>query len=158
MASIPRVETELIPEPDLLFGYGGLNPNPKFGLAEYGPYDVTAHDGGVRELGVGLIGTGQTVEDCKAWLQRCEIAIESAEGKARQYPRFPGFSDKAPFHCRLKLQTNPEQQLTMHEVSQITSERNEEIRFEKALDLIDGKISLLLEVANPQVIVCATSR
>ena len=94
---IPQVETQLLPEPDLLFGYGGLNPNPKFGLAEYGPYDVTAHDGGVRELRVGLIGTGQTVEDCKAWLQRCEIAIESAEGKARQYPRFPGFSDKAPF-------------------------------------------------------------
>lgn len=154
-ASAPHVETQLIPEPDLLFGYGGLNPNPKFGLAEYGPYDLTAHDGGARELGVGLIGTGQTVEDCKAWLQRCEFAIESAEGKARQYPRFPGFSEKSPFHCRLKLHTNPEQQLTMHEVGQITSERDDEIRFEKALELIDRKISLLLEVANPQVIVCA---
>jgi hypothetical protein len=93
-----------------------------------------------------LIGTGQTTEDCKAWLQRCELAIESAEGKARQYPRFPGFSDKSPFHCRLNLHTNPEQQLTAHEVSQITNEQNDEARFEKALELIDGKIALLLEV------------
>jgi hypothetical protein len=38
----PHVESQLLPEPDLLFGYGGLNPNPKFGLAEYGPYDLPA--------------------------------------------------------------------------------------------------------------------
>ena len=62
----PHVESQLLPEPDLLFGYGGLNPNPKFGLTEYGLYDLSSHDGGVRELRVGLIGTGQTTEDRKA--------------------------------------------------------------------------------------------
>jgi len=150
-----RIQAQLLEEPDLLFGRMGRNPNPKFGLTEYGPFDVSEQNGGVREIQVGVIGTGQTIEDCKTWLRFCEGEIEAVEGKARQYPRFPGFNEAPPFHCRLKLHQNSEQRLTASEVDSITGVQDDESRFEKALDLLEKKISLLLEFSNPDVIVFA---
>ena len=150
-----RLESQLLDEPELLFGSGGTNPNPKFGLTEYGPYDGSRSDDRMEEITVGVVGTGQTVEDCRSWLKRCETAIECSDGKARQYPRFPGFSDASAFKCRIKTQTVPELVLSSHEVSEITGEGDDEKRFDRAVQLIDSKISLFLEVYNPKVLVCA---
>ncbi len=151
----PKMETELLPEPDLVFGSRALNSNPKFGITEHGPYSVDDPEYALPEINVGLIGTGQTLQDCSGWFRRCESEIASTEGKSRQYPRFPGFSSVSPFKCRVRTQTSPELMLTSHEVSEITRENDDETRFEKALNLVDKKISLLLEVFNPKVIVCA---
>ncbi len=150
-----RIESQLLDEPDLLFGGNGRNPNPKFGLSEYGPYGGGNSEDRLEEITVGVIGTGQTVEDCQKWLKRCEAEIDCADGKARQYPRFPGFSEASAFRCRIKAQTVPELLLSSHEVSGITGEREDEKRFERAVQLIDNKISLFLEVYNPKVLVCA---
>jgi hypothetical protein len=150
-----RIQAQLLDEPDLLFGRMGRNPNPKFGLAEYGPFDVSEQSGGVREIQVGVIGTGQTIEDCKTWLRFCEREIEAVEGKARQYPRFPGFNEAPPFHCCLKLHQNLEQRLTTSEIDSITGVADDESRFDKALDLFEKKMSLMLEFSNPDVIVLA---
>jgi len=150
-----RLESQLLDEPELLFGSGGTNPNPKFGLTEYGPYDGSRADDRMEEITVGVVGTGQTVEDCRNWLKRCETAIDCSDGKARQYPRFPGFSDASAFKCRIKTQTVPELVLSSHEVSEITGEGDDEKRFDRAVQLIDSKISLFLEVYNPKVLVCA---
>jgi hypothetical protein len=149
------IQAQLLEEPDLLFGRMGRNPNPKFGLAEYGPFDVLEENSGLREIQVGIIGTGQTIEDCKAWLRRCEREIEAVDGKARQYPRFPGFNENAPFHCRLKLHQSSEQRLVASEVGSITDVQGDEDRFDKALDMLEKRISLMLEFSSPDVIVFA---
>jgi hypothetical protein len=151
----PRMETELLPEPDLVFGSHGVNPNPKFGISEHGPYGVDDPEYTLPEINVGLIGTGQTLQDCGAWFKRCGSEIASSEGKSRQYPRFPGFSADSPFKCRIRTQTSPELMLTSHDVAEIVLETDAEAQFEKALALMDKKISLLLELFNPKVIVCA---
>src|SRR5437763_17140483 len=56
-----RLESQLLDEPEFLFGSGGTNPNPKFGLTEYGPYDGSRADDRMEEITVGVVGTGQTV-------------------------------------------------------------------------------------------------
>ena len=155
MRTAPRMETELLPEPDLLFGSNGVNSNPKFGITEHGPFGVDDQDYALAEINVGLIGTGQTLQDCDAWLKRCESEIASTEGKSRQYPRFPGFSTISPFKCRVRTQTSPELMLTAHDLSEIVHATDPEVQFKKALTLIDKKISLLLELFNPKVIICA---
>lgn len=155
LRSAPRMETELLPEPELIFGSHGVSPNPKFGISEHGPYGVDHPEYTLPEINVGLIGTGQTLQDCGAWFSRCESEIASGEGKSRQYPGFPGFSGISPFKCRVRTQTSPELMITSHDVSDIVHERSPEAQFEKALALMDKKISLLLELFNPKVIVCA---
>jgi hypothetical protein len=150
-----RIQAQLLEEPHLLFGRMGRNPNPKFGLTEYGPFDASHENGGPHEIHVGVVGTGQTIEDCSAWLRYCEEEVAAVEGKARQYPRFPGFNEGHPFRCRLKLNQNLQQRLTMNEIDSIVGVGDATSRFEKALDLLDGKVSLMLEVSNPDVIVLA---
>ena len=67
----PTLRISCLGEPDLLFGEGQREKDPKYGIANYGPHsinDLGRHRNSIR---VGIIGSGETVAMTNRWLSRC---------------------------------------------------------------------------------------
>jgi hypothetical protein len=95
------METELIDEPDLEFGHGGLHPDLRFGVIEFGPADQ-GKDRKPSEIKLGLVGTEQSIEDAANWLTTAAKGLEaSGSPKRNLFPDFPGFSRESTFNCDL---------------------------------------------------------
>jgi hypothetical protein len=95
------METELIDEPDLEFGHGGLHPDLRFGVIEFGPADQ-GKDRKPSEIKLGLVGTEQSIEDAVSWLTTAAKGLEaSGSPKRNLFPDFPGFSRGSTFNCDL---------------------------------------------------------
>jgi hypothetical protein len=62
--------TEWLPEPPLAFASGNHHPDPKVGIALYGPrsFGTSRHK---HEVHIGFIGTGEAVADAHDFYQRC---------------------------------------------------------------------------------------
>src|SRR5439155_18511729 len=96
-------ECELLPEPLLLFNEAAPGLSPKEGLAGSGPAGLQAQTH-PREILVGIVGSGQTMDQANEWLDRCRSPISSPPGKPpRQFPEFPGYHNDSPFHSELKM-------------------------------------------------------
>src|SRR4051812_12329071 len=84
-------------EPELEFG-GASHIDIRFGLANYGPFDISQSKRPER-INTGIIGTQQTVTELREWIERCsgEVVPEGAKQATRRDPIFPGFSKDSPF-------------------------------------------------------------
>jgi hypothetical protein len=70
----PEFETMFLGEPDLLFGERRTMPDPKTGLALYGPYDLT-DEGRPSRIRLGIVGTGATIDLARRWIDRCRSKV-----------------------------------------------------------------------------------
>lgn len=95
------MEIHYVPEPELEFGGGGTHVDARFGLMQYGSLD----EGGASAPGkirVAIIGTNETVDAMRAWLERGKSAVEGKESRLRNlFPAFPGFSERSCFKSEL---------------------------------------------------------
>lgn len=66
-----------IEEPDLEFGNGSRHIDPRSGINNYGPADLS-HTG-VRTIQIGIVGTKEAIDGVKAWLDRCREPIAPKE-------------------------------------------------------------------------------
>src|SRR5262245_42181950 len=76
-------------EPDLVFGGGRRAPDPKTGLRVYGPCGAEASN---RVIRLGIIGTGETIDQAKAWIDRCRRSVANTNPDFDPYLAisFPG--------------------------------------------------------------------
>lgn len=97
------MDAQLIDEPDLEFGRGGLHLDLRFGLMEHGPADL-GRDRRPKEIRLAIVGTERSIEDASSWLSKACAGLESSGSKKKNlFPAFPGFSDTAAFNCNLVL-------------------------------------------------------
>jgi hypothetical protein len=71
----------------LLFADDGLHLDPKAGIARYGPRSWTASGRHPVRLRVGLIGTAETVETARTWMNNRAEGVAGDENN----PEFPGW-------------------------------------------------------------------
>jgi hypothetical protein len=82
------MRAEILDEPELEFGGGNRHIDPRFGISNYGPADLTAADAPTA-IRVGLIGPADHLDGLRTWLERCREPIAA---KDERYPHlFPGF-------------------------------------------------------------------
>src|SRR5213080_2899870 len=94
-------------EPELEFGLG-QHVDIRFGIMDYGPLDV-ASDLAPKVIRAGLVGTPQTVEGLREWLERCRDEIPAKQSRQPNlFPRFPGFRADTAFHASLVLEPDLE--------------------------------------------------
>lgn len=96
-----------IAEPKLIFADGRQWEDPKTGILQFGP---AALDHGPRTVvRVGIIGTADTIQQVRAWVERGRMPINAGlnkKGKPHDpilFPEFPGFHGGIPFRCELDL-------------------------------------------------------
>src|SRR5258708_1591208 len=95
-------------EPELEFG-AGHHVDIRFGLMDYGPLDFNSPLA-PKNINIGIIGTAETTDGVRHWLERCRTLIPAKPSKedpvkAHKQPnlfaRFPGFDPKNGFRSSL---------------------------------------------------------
>jgi hypothetical protein len=108
------MKISFLEEPELEFG-AGRHVDIRFGLMNYGPLDFDSRVA-PHEVNLGIIGSAESIEGVRLWLERCRKEIpakrskEDPEKQSNQpnlFPRFPGYSVEAGFRSSLVLDVSP---------------------------------------------------
>lgn len=84
------MKLQLVPEPDLQFGGGGVHVDIRAGLLAHGAFDRGASNV-PTPIGVGLVGTTATIDKVRDWIESCRNGVPSRESKLKELrPAFPG--------------------------------------------------------------------
>ena len=151
----PRFFTELLDEPQLLFAGNHPSTDPKVGLAAAGPADLDTPNH-PSQIPIGVIGTGATRERAISWVQLCGSEIAGRKDKPRQVPAFPGFNSSSPFKSEFQVADSPLGVITSTELQNVLRQTDYEDGFRAAVDLISGKIQLMVEESPAiKVLLCA---
>ena len=82
-------EIAYLGEPKLQFGEYFEHDDTKTGLAEYGPFGKNINGLHPGEIKLGFIGTRETIEGAKEWIEECKGEIESENIKEIEEPEKP---------------------------------------------------------------------
>lgn len=147
------MKVNLIDEPELEFG-AGHHIDIRFGLRNYGPLDFDS-ELAPREIPIGIVGTSQTVEGVRDWLDRCSNGVDAkASSQPYLFPGFPGLNEDSGF--RSSLVFSDRLQRVIHDRDIIKLARADRATLiEDAVELFLDEMRHLVETAEPRVIVCA---
>jgi len=83
------MRAHVITEPELEFGGAGRHIDPRFGISDYGPADVTTPDA-PQAVRVGIIGPGDAVDGCAAgWSAAVTRSRRRTSGTRTSSPSSP---------------------------------------------------------------------
>lgn len=139
------ISCSYLAEPLLLFGDQGMHVDPKSGIARFGPRSyapMRRHPSIVR---VGFIGTAETVEKSRQWLETNARGVKGDE----KHPEFPGYQSDRGFFSHLEFDPGWIAQITQSELEDVLGIRSSRERFERMLGLLDQKLRLLAEQDQP---------
>lgn len=72
------MKLHVIEEPPLMFAQGGRHVDIKAGLSTFGAFDRGS--GSVPDpIGIGLIGTADTIDGVRDWMESCRNGVASTE-------------------------------------------------------------------------------
>lgn len=142
-------------EPELEFA-GGRHIDPRYGIAGYGPSDLTTATA-PKEVRVAIIGIEHDVSGLRAWLERCETEIERVAGRAERmanfYPPFPGYHRGAAFDSVLRFDDRALRALRVRGIEELQALSPADAAG-RAVDLYLEQIEQLAEENWCQLIIC----
>lgn len=145
----------ILEEPELEFGGGNRHVDIRFGIKDYGPFDLQSPRA-PKELRVGLIGTQETVEGARAWLEKCAQGIARKETKQPNlFPAFPLLSPSSSFCCELSIDNAHVRTFTSSALDAVSNISGINARVDAAAELFIREVQFLAENGNPGVILCA---
>lgn len=144
---------DFLEEPELEFGNGGRDVDIRRGLEVFGPLDAPID--GARRIRVGIVGTNETVDRLRRWLERCSGGIEAKQSRQPNlFPMFPGFGAASPFRVELEIADSLCKILSPREVRELT-ERSHYAALIGAVELLAKEIRSLTEDHRPDVVLVA---
>jgi hypothetical protein len=148
------MKLSLISEPELEFADGGRHLDPRFGVLRYGPLDAgSAHE--ARFIEVGMIGTNETIEKLRDWLESCRNPLRGKETRLRNlFPDFPGFASDTTFQAELVFDSAHDRVLNIRELRAVMRESPNTTR-RNVCDVIMNELSVLVETDRPHVVLVA---
>ncbi len=109
------MKLQLLPEPSLQFGAGGVHVDIRAGLVTHGAFDRGAANV-PTPIGVGLIGTTATIDKVRDWIESCRNGVPSRETKLKELrPAFPGMRDDV-FGTSLAISDATTRTISRHEL------------------------------------------
>lgn len=161
----PEFTATLIPEPELIFGGHQRLVDPKTGLALFGPFD--ARDPGRRtQIRVGVIGTGETIDLLRQWMDRCRgkvmpVRRTRVQGRVVSKPMdpmvfsaFPGITEV--FGTTFDVGDGLDVVLRHRDIAELEGIKYFEPRVTRLVDMIVERLRVLADKPSPpDVVVCA---
>jgi len=142
-------------EPELEFGNGGTHVDIRHGLMFHGPLDLgetTAPD----LIRVGLVGTSESVDAVRQWLQRCKEGIEAKKSRlGNLFPAFPGFREDTTFGSQLSFHDRWISTLRQREVDQLVQNPGSVTLVQDSVKMFVDHVSAVRESGGPMVVLCA---
>jgi hypothetical protein len=149
------MKINILPEPELEFGYGYRHPDIKFGLMNYGPLDIDTPLA-PQEIKLGIVGTAETVEGVQRWFERCREEIPAKPSKQPHlFPRFPGFNQDAAFHSTLVLDDRLVRTISPRTFEKFSTYTRIDQIVEEAVELFLNELRYLAEHTPAGVLICA---
>ncbi|HEV2643141.1 MAG TPA: hypothetical protein VGT98_10555, partial [Candidatus Elarobacter sp.] len=148
------LRVEHIEEPELEFGEG-RHIDIRFGLMNYGPLDV-ASALARKQIRVGIVGTPETIELARTWLERCREPI--AAKPSRQpllFPSFPGFRPDTAFHATLVLEHVLQRSIPKRDFEELKRQGDAEMTIRGGVELFRTEVEYLVRTVGVDVVVCA---
>ncbi|MGO9433752.1 MAG: hypothetical protein ACLP00_05600 [Terracidiphilus sp.] len=145
----------ILEEPELEFGGSNRHVDIRFGIRDYGPFDLQSPRA-PKEVRVGLIGTSETVEGTTRWMEKCAQGIAQKRTKQPNlFPAFPAISSTSSFCCAFISDASLTRTLTSASLETVSGAVSIAERVEKAAELFVKEVEFLAENSNPNVIMCA---
>jgi hypothetical protein len=146
-----KVRIEDLGEPELEFGQGETDKEPKRILPLAGPF-ASGLDIEPKVIQLGLVALPSEIAAVRRWFDRMHSPLLSQESNARRFREFPGVP-KA-LRCRFEIPQQFIRKLNQRQYELIAS-RNPNQRFEGLLKLYTDTIKTLFEDRRPDcVLVC----
>jgi hypothetical protein len=150
----PRFHSFYIEEPKLVFSNGALSVDPKAGLETYGPFGYTA--GTPTLVRIGVIGTGEGIQEFLNFLQRCQNRVSTGlnkRGKALDphcFPSFPGCSPDQTFRTSFLADNTAHRRVIPEEFLRRAAETpNEQARIHAVVDLLVEQLTAIANLDEP---------
>ena len=143
-------------EPRVLVGNAQPAPDPKSGIALYGPWR-SAETAPLPRIRVAVVGTGQTIQQATSWLDMCQSTIApTSAADPVLFPAFPGMASETGFGCALEYPNQLTETLSMGELARITEASTRDASVETAGEVIARHLQALTERdAPPDVVLIA---
>ena len=145
-----------IPEPDLIFGNGNEDKDPRIGLAHFGPYFYSDEDSALESVRLGIVGNAECISLTKKVLELLKCTAKSQKPNYWLFPDYPGMNQDSNFKCVLKTSENWNASMSNDfELARIEKIANANERIGRAVVLYMEKIEKIAESDDrPDVIVC----
>jgi hypothetical protein len=152
-----RFPSFYVEEPDLIFGHGGEEKDPRIGLKQYGPWFSSAEQApSPGQVRVGIIGSGETITLARQILDLLKEQVPSDKPNRWQYPDFPGFRMDSRIKSELVNADRWNAALTEAEVKDVLNVPDVNERIAAASKLFAVKLqAIAIEEDQPQVVICA---
>lgn len=150
--NIPKITCQYLGEPLLCFADGQQHIDPKLGISNFGPKSyrpMKRHPSVVR---VGFIGSAETVEVAKQWIEKSAQGVEGDE----KHPAFPGYQKDRGFFSELVFDQAWIGQLNRAEIEDVLKIKSERDRFEATVKLLESKLDLLSRKDQPPEYIVVT--
>jgi hypothetical protein len=145
----------ILEEPELEFGGGSRHVDIRFGIKDYGPFDLQAPKA-PKEVRIGMIGTAETVEGTSRWIEKCSQGIaQKATKQPNLFPAFPPVTSTSSFCCEFSTDPARSRVLSSAAIETVGDANSIALRVERAAELFTKEIEFLAENSNPGVIMCA---
>lgn len=150
------IKLSQIQEPELEFGHGFRHVDIRFGLIDYGPFDI-GQLGSPKNVRVGCIGNSETVDGLKSWFERCEAGIAGKEDThlTNLYPPFTGSGEDGPFRTKFELDDSDVRTISPRALKKLENSNPVDLADKYAALFTDEMRSLTEGNTRPDVIVCA---
>jgi hypothetical protein len=144
----------ILPEPLLIFGGSFPSPDPKAGLALFGPYAL-----GTNRIRIGIVGDTKTVNQSSFLLREMMHPISGSTDYPRWTPDFPGMSLTGPLKCEFVIPDSLKRIISHEEVLRLEKMENVSERVGYAVSLFSTNVGNLKELEEPpHIVICAPPR
>ena len=133
----------VLEEPNLEFGKGEHCPDPKAGIALFGPPYASGESPSPSSLRIGVIGSADTVELVKGWVRLCKNPIASVRAGSIPEIDFPGFRKDRAFQCEASVDDGLLEVIPQGQLKELGRLREAPARMSAAVDEIVGCLSNL---------------
>lgn len=147
------MKVDFLEEPELEFGTG-RHVDIRFGLMHHGPLDG-ASPLAPKEIKLGIIGTTETVEGVRTWLDRCRDGIDAKKSnQPNLFPRFPGYGPDTNLRASIVMNSQLEKTILQREFDELCKSKNPAQAVRNAVELFFHELQELKE-KNVDVLMCA---
>lgn len=145
------MKLDFLDEPELEFGGHNRHIDIRQGLTLFGPLD--ALDGQSRRIRLGIVGTQQTIDGIRQWLNRCKNGITAKSSRQPHlFPDFPGCGEHSPFRAEFEVDDSLVRAISPRELARITSQSHY-LALAEGEELLSNEVQAISEKGRPEVVI-----
>ncbi len=143
-------------EPALEFGGGLRHQDIRFGIMDYGPFDL-GMEGAPKRIKLGIVGSAETVEGAARWIERCAVGFAAKDSRQPNlFPPFPGLGSEVTFRCEFVTSDELQRILPPREIARLAAIPGQREMTRAVVETIANEIGALSErTVKPDVVLVA---